>query len=142
MTGLKDKVDALREITERHDALDRARKEARAEKEKLELELCEMFRDEMTTRADVDGLTVKAEFRPIYTINGGKLKAPEQREEVISLLEDLGFLDADKVKRYPAVEVADNSLQAAFRKLSVEQITDLQARGLVSVYDKPAVSIK
>lgn len=140
--NVAEKVAELREVKEREEALRQAKAEATRTREAIEAELCEHFRDTMTSRMDVDGHTVKAEFKPVYTITGGKLKSPENRVEVIELLESLGFLDSDKIARYDAVEVADNSLQAAFRKLSVEQIIDLQERGLVSVYDRPSVSIK
>lgn len=140
--NLAQKVQELKEIKEREEALRQAKAEAGRTREALEAEICEHFRDNMQTRVDVNGMIVKAELKPVFTIKGGKLKAPEQREQVVNYLESLGFLDSDKVVRYQGVEVPDNSLQAAFRRLSIEQITDLQRRGLVSIYDKPSVTIK
>lgn len=144
--NIEQKVLEIIEVREREEALRLAKSETTRTREDLENKLCEHFRENMQTRIDMEGkklkATVKAELKPFYTIKGGKLKEPEKKEEVIELLENLGYLPTERIIRYSAVEVSENTLQAAFRKLSIEQIIDLQDRGLISVYDKPKVSIK
>lgn len=142
MNELLDKIGYIRETQARYDALDSARKECGKELDILKDELCQTFRDSMLGKTVIGDYEVTAKFEPHYSITGGKFKAPENAAEVIGLLVDLGYLDDSKVARYQATEVPDNSLQAAFRKLDTEHLLDLKEKGLISIFDKPKVSIK
>ena len=140
--NITEQIEKIKELQERYDALSAAHSEAYKALEAAQLELCESFRETMTTKMEINGLKVEAKFHPVYTITGGKLKAPETRAEVVDLLVDGGYLEADKVARFEAVEVADNSLQAAFRKLPAETILRLNTDGKISIHNRPKVSIK
>jgi hypothetical protein len=143
MQDLVQLIEKCADESERYDALKRASSECFKRLFEAQNALAEYFRDNMLTgKLTVGEFEVKAEFAPEYTIKGGKLEAPEKRDEVISLLADVGLLDPDKIKRYQAVEVNEATLQAAFRKLPIETLMRLKEQDLISVNMKPVAKIK
>lgn len=143
MQNLLRLVEEYEDVKERFDALDKARKDAWKDKERLSVDLAEYFRDNMITgKLPVGDIEIKAEFVSKFGITGGKLTAPENRKTVIDLLLECGVIDETKVKYFDGAEADERALQKAFKSLHPETIQKLKDDNLISIYDEPKVSIR
>lgn len=139
---LKQEINELMDDQQRYEALSQAKAECYKRVMARNMAIAEFFVNNQLDKTTIDGNDVKAGFTQKFNILGGKLAAPEKRQQVIGNLVELGYLDEDKVKSYQATEVNEASLQAAFRKVPYETQQSWVEQELIQIQPEPTVTIK
>jgi len=104
--------------------------------------LARHFQDAFIEDMTIDGKVVKAGFKPLYTIAGGKKSTP-QRTEVIETLAGLGLIDESKIESFK--EYNGNALNKSMKVLATtlpDKFKEMLDKKLVSVFNRPEVKIK
>lgn len=155
ITTLKEDVDNLIDLRERHEALKAAKADCFKRMMAVEHKLAETFVNNQMPSIELDGNNIKASFAQKFNILGGK-SAPEKRLRVIRSLVEMGYLDEVKVTEHTALEfVAENqvaeveaaevhegSLQAAFKKVPYDIVQGWVSDGLITITPEPSVQIR
>ena len=139
---IKQEIVDLMNDEARLEALSKAKSECYKRVYERKQKIAEAFVNNQMPEIEIDGNKVKAGFAQKFDILGGKIKAPEKRQEVISKLVEFGYLDEDKVTRYEATEVHESSLQAAFKKVPYDMQQLWIEQELIRITPEPAVTIK
>lgn len=139
MKQLNELIQSYQTWRKKYEQLKKLKAEAYNTLKELEQKIADEFNEQMIDQITVGERTVSAKFEPHYNITGGKIKAPENKIQVLSMLKELGY--SDKISFHQTAEMPDNSFQAAMRKLPVETVQALHERGLISVSMLPKVRV-
>jgi hypothetical protein len=125
---------ALRKQEEQFDA---HLKEIRAQVRDTEAEIADYMNGHGLSHVTVEGREVKFSFSNKYSIKGGKGDS-EQRQTILSHLEELGF--GDKIQTFRNIH--GRTLNSIFEKLPPKVIDGWIEADLLSVYPKPEIKIR
>ena len=140
------KVKKIYQLKKTKEELEAALKEINKEIADSQMETVQDMIDQGITKVDstIDGIeySISFSFKPVFSFPGSEKGQNENRNKVLSLIQEKGFDPDGKITKFENWHVPETSKNKIISGLPEEDRARLMSDGLMTTWNKPSISFR
>ena len=141
-----EKINKLFELKKTKEELAVALKEVNKEISENEGEIVQDMIDQGVTKVDMSindsDYSISFSFKPVFSFPGSDKGHNENRNKVLSLIQEKGYDPDGKITKFENWHVSETSKNKLIFELPEEERARLMRDGCITVWNKPSISFR